>query len=228
MSHPLRSRHSPPAKETDVSPASLHLYTDSSPNGFKITIALEELGIPYVLHHVRIDAGEHRHPDFLRLHPHGRIPVLVDEATGITVFESAAILLYLAEQSGRMLPHAPRARWEAVTWLMFHAASVGPILGQRVHVEMFADAPYAPAIERYRRLSGEFFATLDQRLTDRPWLAGEEYSIADIAGYGWSHIAQLIGFDFSAYPHLSAWHLRMSQRPAVQRGVELPEPATGP
>jgi len=111
---------------------------------------------------------------------------------------------------------------------MFHAASVGPILGQRVHVEMFADAPYAPAIERYRRLSGEFFATLGQRLTDRPWLAGEAYSIADIAGYGWSHIARLIGFDFSAYPHVSAWHLRMSQRPAVQRGVQLPAPATGP
>jgi len=211
-----------------VSPVSLHLYTDSSPNGFKITIALEELGLPYVLHHVRIEEGEHRHPDFLQRHPHGRIPVLVDEATGITVFESAAILLYLAEQSGRLLPDAPRARWEAITWLMFHSASVGPILGQRVHFEMFADAPYAPAIERYRRLSAEFFATLDQRLTGRSWLAGEAYSIADIAGYGWTHIARLIGFDFSAYPHVSAWHLRMSQRPAVQRGVQLPEPATGP
>lgn len=211
-----------------MSSASLHLYTDSSPNGFKITIALEELGLPYKLHHVRIAEGEHRHPDFLRLHPHARIPVLVDEATGITVFESAAILLYLASKTGRLLPEAAGARWEAITWLMFHSASVGPILGQRVHFEMFAETTHVPAIERYRRLSAEFFATLDQRLADRPWLAGEAYSIADIAGYGWTHIATLIDFDFSAYPHLSAWHTRMSQRPAVQRGVQLPEPATGP
>lgn len=211
-----------------MSPALLHLYTDSSPNGFKITIALEELGLPYVLHHVRIDDGAHRHPDFLKLHPHGRIPVLVDAARGITVFESAAILLYLADRTGKLLPTAGVARWDAITWLMFHSASVGPILGQRVHAEMFADTPHSPSIARYRRLSTEFFATLDQRLADRPWLAGEEYSIADIAGYGWMHIARLIGFDFSAYPRLSAWHLRMSQRPAVQRGVQLPEPATGP
>ncbi|MEK0267787.1 glutathione S-transferase family protein [Stenotrophomonas rhizophila] len=211
-----------------MSSASLHLYTDSSPNGFKITIALEELGLPYQLHHVRIAEDEHRQPHFLRLHPHARIPVLVDEAAGITVFESAAILLYLASKTGRLLPEAAGARWEAITWLMFHSASVGPILGQRVHFEMFAKGRYAPAIERYRRLSAEFFATLDQRLADRPWLAGEAYSIADIAGYGWTYIATLIDFDFSTYPHLSAWHARMSQRPAVQRGVLLPEPATGP
>jgi glutathione S-transferase len=211
-----------------VSPASLHLYTDSSPNGFKITIALEELGIPYVLHHVRVDAGEHRHPDHLQRHPHGRIPVLVDEAAGITVFESAAILLYLAERSGRLLPQAQPARWEAITWLMFQSASVGPILGQRVHFEMFDAQPNPAAIARYRTLSAAFFATLDQRLAGNVWMAGETYSIADIAGYGWTHIARIIDIDFSAYPHLSAWHDRMSQRPAVQRGVQLPEPATGP
>lgn len=209
-------------------PPSLHLYTDSSPNGFKITIALEELGLPYVLHHVRIDDGAHRHPDFLALHPHGRIPVLVDQASGITVFESAAILLYLADKTGLLLPDAAGARWEAITWLMFHSASVGPILGQRVHAELFAEQAHAPAIERYRRLTAEFFATLDTRLADRPWLAGDTYSLADIAGYGWLHIARVIQFDFAGYPHLSAWYARMSQRPAVQRGVQLPEPATGP
>lgn len=204
----------------------LHLYTDSSPNGFKISIALEELGLPYQVHHVRIANGDHQQPTFLKLHPHARIPVLVDESTGITVFESAAILLYLADKTGRLLPQQPATRWEAITWLMFHAASVGPILGQRVHFEMFSEAPLPVAIERYRRLSNEFFATLDERLADQPWLAGDEYSIADIAGFGWTHIARIIDMDFSAYPHLSDWHVRVAQRPAVQRGVLIPEPAT--
>ena len=103
----------------------LTLYTDSSPNGFKATIALEELGLPYTLKHVHINQGEHRQPDFLRLNPHGRIPVLTDDETGITLFESAAILLYLAEKTGRLLPAEPRARWQATQWLIFHAASVG-------------------------------------------------------------------------------------------------------
>ncbi|MEN5206544.1 glutathione S-transferase family protein [Stenotrophomonas terrae] len=211
-----------------MSNPSLRLYTDSSPNGFKISIALEELSVPYQVHHVRIADGEHQQAAFLKLHPHARIPVLVDTSAGITLFESAAILLYLAERSGRLLPQAPAPRWEAISWLMFHSASVGPILGQRVHFEMFADTPLPAAIERYRRLSNEFFATLDQRLADRPWLAGEEYSIADIAGFGWTHIANVIDMDFSHYPHLSEWHARIARRPAVQRGVLIPEPATGP
>lgn len=204
-----------------------HLYTDSSPNGFKISIALEELSLPYHLHHVRIDNGEHQHADHLKLHPHARIPVLVDEAAGVTIFESAAILLYLAESSGRLLPREAAARWEAITWLMFHSASVGPILGQRVHFELFAETASPAAIERYRQLSNDFFATLDERLNNRSWLAGDEFSIADIAGFGWTHIARIVDIDFSAYPNLSTWHQRVAQRPAVQRGVLIPEAATG-
>lgn len=206
----------------------LHLYTDSSPNGFKITIALEELAMPYLLHHVRIDQGAHRHPDFLALNPHGRIPVLHDADTGITLFESAAILLYLADKTGRLLPADPAARWEAITWLMFHSASMGPLLGQRVHAECFAKDRHDAAIQRYRRLSEDTFAVLDARLAAREWLAGEQFSIADIATFGWMHIARIVEFDFSQYAHLSAWHLRASLRPAVQRGIALPQPATGP
>jgi len=206
----------------------LHLYTDSSPNGFKISIALEELGLPYRLHHVRIDQGEHRQPAFLKLNPHGRIPALVDHDTGVTLFESAAILLYLAEKSGRLLPPEPGPRWDAIVWLMFHSASMGPVLGQRVHFECFTGEPNPAAIERYRELSEAAFATLDGRLTDRPWLAGEVFSIADIATFGWTHIAGIAGFDFSHYPHLSAWHQRTARRPAVQRGISLPHPATRP
>ena len=203
------------------------LYTDSSPNGFKITIALEELELPYALRHVRIDQGENTRPEFLRLNPHGRIPVLVDDSTGITLFESAAILLYLADMTGRLLPSAPHKRWEAIQWLMFHAASVGPIIGQRVHFELFTAEQNPPAIARYRCLMNEAFDTLDSRLAVHPYLAGEEYSIADIAQFGWTHIVRIIHFDFSAHAHLSAWHERVAARPAVQRGIVLPAPATG-
>ncbi|MFY9962315.1 glutathione S-transferase family protein [Pseudomonas sp.] len=205
----------------------LILYTDSSPNGFKITIALEELGLPYVLKHVRIEQGEHRHPDFLKLNPHGRIPVLVDEDTGVTLFESAAILMYLAEKTGRLLPDNLVMRWSAITWLMFHASSMGPLLGQRVQYEIF-DTSHSDVGERFRRLTEEAFTTLDNHLKDNFWLAGPEYSIADIATFGWMHIAHIINFDFSRFSRLNAWHDRVSQRPAVQRGINLPQPATGP
>lgn len=206
----------------------LILYTDSSPNGFKITIALEELGLPYSLRHVHIDQGEHREPEFLQLNPHGRIPVLVDEGPGITLFESAAILLYLAEKTGRLLPSDPAMRWSAIKWLMFHASSMGPLLGQRVHYELFESTPNEAVIQRHRRLTEAAFATLDNQLQDNLWLAGPEYSIADIATFGWMHIARIIDFDFNDFSHLSAWFDRVSQRPAVQRGISLPQPATGP
>lgn len=204
----------------------LHLYSDSSPNGFKATIALEELALPYRLHHVRIDNGEHRLPDFLALNPHGRIPVLTDSETGIALFESAAILLYLAEKTGKLLPTQPQARWEAIKWLQFHASSVGPMLGQRVHFELFAPEPIPSAIDRYRGLTEDSFAVLDLVLADRAYFAGDDYSIADIAHFAWLHIANIIGFNFDRHRHLSAWHDRVAQRPAVLRGITLPAPAT--
>ncbi|ASC65613.1 glutathione S-transferase [Achromobacter denitrificans] len=204
----------------------IDLYTDSSPNGFKATIALEELALPYRLHHVRIDAGEHRRPEFLALNPHGRIPVIADDETGITLFESAAILLYLAEKTGSLLPARTQERWEAIKWLQFHASSVGPIIGQRVHFERFATARDPAAIERYRRLTEDAFTVLDRRLAEHPYLAGDDYSIADIAHFGWTHIARIIDFDFSRHRHLSDWHERVAARPAVSKGITLPAPAT--
>lgn len=206
----------------------IDLYTDSSPNGFKVTIALEELGLPYRLHHVRIDRGEHRLPAFLALNPHGRIPVIVDNETGITLFESAAILLYLAEKSGQLLPAGLAARWETIKWLQFHSSSVGPVIGQRVYFELFAEEKNPIAIERYRQLTNDSFAVLDNQLANgHLWLAGEDYSIADIAQFGWTHIAQIIDFDFSQHRYLSAWYQRVAQRPAVRKGITLPAPATG-
>ena len=205
----------------------MELYTDSSPNGFKATIALAELGLPYRLRHVRIEQGEHRLPAFLALNPHGRIPVLVDLDTGIAVFESAAILLYLAEKTGRLLPAQPQQRWAAITWLAFHAASMGPMLGQRVHFEIAQGGANAAATAHFRQLSEAALATMDGRLAGNAYLAGDEYSIADIASFGWLHIAQLVGFDFSAWPHLGAWYARVAARPAVQLGITIPAPATG-
>ncbi|MFK0275327.1 glutathione S-transferase family protein [Ensifer sp. NPDC090286] len=206
----------------------IDLHTESSPNGFKATIALEELALPYRLHHVNIDKGEHRRPEFLSLNPHGRIPAIVDRETGIILFESAAILLYLAEKTGRLLPKEQRARWEAIKWLQFHASSMGPILGQRVHFEIFADEKIPAAIDRYRRLTDDAFAVLDGQLAGNRWLAGEDYSIADIATFGWTHIAAICGFTFTQHRNLTRWHEQVSARPAVARGILLPAPATGP
>ncbi|HEY9273039.1 glutathione S-transferase family protein [Achromobacter sp.] len=205
----------------------LNLYTDSSPNGYKATIALEELELPYRLHHVRIAQGEHRQPGFLALNPHGRIPVLTDDETGVVLFESAAILLYLAEKSGKLLPADTQGRWEAIKWLQFHSSSVGPIIGQRVNFEVFDKARNPAALERYQRLTEDAFAVLDRRLSGHSYLAGDTYSIADIAHFGWSHIARIIDFDFSHHRHLSAWHERVAARPAVAKGITLPAPATG-
>lgn len=205
----------------------LQLYTDSSPNGFKITIALEELALPYRLHHVRIEEGEHQRSEFLALNPHGRIPVLRDDEHGIVLFESAAILLYLAEKTGKLLPMLLTPRWEAIKWLQYHASSVGPIIGQRVHFELFDDPKQPASVERYQRLTHNAFSVLDQHLAHNNYFAGDQYSIADIAHFGWTHIARIIDFDFSHFVHLSAWHEHIASRPAVQKGITLPAPATG-
>ena len=205
----------------------LTLYTDSSPNGFKATIALEELGLPYTLKHVHINQGEHRQPDFLRLNPHGRIPVLTDDETGITLFESAAILLYLAENRP---PAARRTARPLANHAMAHLPRrqrrpadrpTRPLRNlrrpQRPHRHRTLPPPHARSLRNAGPAPGQ-----------RPALfAGDEYSIADIAHFGWTHIARLIGFDFDAYPHLSDWHERIALRPAVQRGIMLPEPAIG-
>lgn len=205
----------------------MELYTDSSPNGFKATIALAELDLPYRLRHVRIEQGEHRLPAFLPLNPHGRIPVLVDHETGITVFESAAILLYLAEKTGRLLPKAPAQRWAAIIWLQFHAASMGPMLGQRVHFEIAGGGANAAATAHFRQLCDAALATMDGRLADNVYLAGDGYSIADIASFGWLHIARIVGFELDDWPHVAAWYARVAARPAVQLGISIPSPATG-
>ena len=205
----------------------IDLYTTSSPNGFKATIALEELALPYTVHHIKIASGDNRQSAFLSLNPYGRIPVIVDRDTNITLFESAAILLYLAEKTGHLLPSDIKGRWAAIQWLQFHSCSMGPILGQRVHFET-SGAKVPIAIERYRRLSEEAFAILDARLAKAQFLAGDEYSIADIATFAWVHVAGLCDFAMDPYKSLALWCARLRARPAVQKGIAIPELATGP
>lgn len=205
----------------------LHLYTDASPNGFKATIALEELGLPYELHHVRLSAGENQTAEFLALNPHGRIPVLADDESGVVLFESAAILLYLADKSGQLIPAEPASRWSVIVWLAFASSTIGPAFGSRVQFELFeAEKLHAP-IQRFRKLTRDAVDVLDRRLATSKFIAGPDFSVADIAIFGWLHIAQIVGFDFSAFAHLARWHKTVAARPAVQRGILLPEPATG-
>jgi GST-like protein len=126
------------------------------------------------------------------------------------------------------LPKETKLRWEAIKWLQFHASSMGPILGQRVHFEMFATEKTPSIIERYRQLTEDTFAVMNRHLESNLWLAGKDYSIADIATFGWTHIALICGFTISHHPHLARWHQQVADRPAVQRGISLPVPATGP
>jgi glutathione S-transferase len=126
------------------------------------------------------------------------------------------------------LPQSLQERWQALQWLQFHAASMGPVFGQRVHFEIFAEKKLPEAIARYQKLTDDIYPVLDQRLREADYFAGSDYSIADITAFGWTHIAQICGFNFDQYAHLTAWHQRITDRPAVQRGIALPAPATGP
>ncbi|MBW7862055.1 MAG: glutathione S-transferase N-terminal domain-containing protein [Rhodocyclaceae bacterium] len=204
----------------------IELHTWSTPNGRKISIALEELGLPYTVHAVDITRGEQHDPAFVALNPNAKIPVLVDEEgpgnEPITIIESGAILMYLAGKTGRLLPVDLRQRLEAIQWLMFQMGSVGPMLGQVHHFLRFAPELIPYAIERYSKEATRIYGVLDTRLADREWLAGPEYSIADIATYPWLARHDWQGIDLKRFPSVLRWFEAMSARPAVQRGMEVP------
>lgn len=203
----------------------IELHTWSTPNGRKISIALEELGLPYTVHAVDITRGEQHDPAFVALNPNAKIPVLVDEEgpgnEPITIIESGAILMYLAGKTGRLLPVDLRQRLEAIQWLMFQMGSVGPMLGQVHHFLRFAPELIPYAIERYSKEATRIYGVLDTRLADREWLAGPEYSIADIATYPWLARHDWQGIDLKRFPSVLRWFEAMSARPAVQRGMEV-------
>jgi GSH-dependent disulfide-bond oxidoreductase len=204
----------------------IELYTWRTPNGFKISIALEELGLLYEVHPVRIGAGEQFKPAFLAISPNNKIPAIVDtEGPGnrrLSVFESGAILMYLAEKTGRLLPKDPAGRTAAIEWVMFQMASIGPMLGQAHHFRAYAPEKIPYAIDRYTNEARRLYGVLDRRLGQVECLAGE-YSIADIATYPWLRAPDRQGVELSEYPHVARWRDAVAARPAVVRGLAVPK-----
>lgn len=202
----------------------IDLYTASTPNGWKASIALEELGLPYRVHRIDLGKKEQKSPEYLRLNPNGRIPTIVDrDADDFAVFESGAILLYLAEKTGRLLPSDVKGRSTVIQWLMFQIGGLGPMQGQaNVFFRYFPDKLPA-VIQRYQHETLRLYQILDKRLADHEFLAGD-YSIADIAHWTWVRIHDWAGVGVDDLPHLRRWIDTLAQRPACQRGVAIPEP----
>jgi len=203
----------------------IDLYSWATPNGHKVHIMLEETGIPYRVHGVNIRTGEQFAPEFLRISPNNRIPAIVDPdgpaGRPLSLFESGAILVYLAGKSGKLLPQDLNDRYTALQWLMWQMGGVGPMFGQANHFRAYAVEKIAYAIERYTNEANRLTGVLDRRLAETRFLAGDEYSIADIAVFPWMRNPERRGIDMNAYPNAKRWFDEISARPAVQRGVKV-------
>ena len=201
------------------------LYSWATPNGHKVHIMLEECGLPYEVVPINIGAGDQFKPDFLAISPNNKIPALVDpegpDGEPISLFESGAILVYLAAKTGRFLPQGDRARYEVLQWLMFQMGGVGPMLGQAHHFRLYAPEKLPYAIDRYSNEAKRLYQVIDKRLAASPWLGGAEYSIADIATFPWLRSWEKQGIVLEDYPHLKRWFDTIAARPAVQRGVQV-------
>jgi GST-like protein len=205
----------------------IDLHFAATPNGWKITIMLEECGLPYAIKSVNIGAGEQFRPEFLAISPNNRIPAIVDHdppggGAPVSVFETGAILLYLAEKTGRFLPTDLRARMRTIEWLMWQMAGLGPMLGQNGHFRLYAPEKLPYAIDRYGREADRLYGVLDRQLAHTgAYVAGDDYSIADIACFPWiiTHKAQ--GIDMSQFPHVARWFADIRQRPAVIAGTAV-------
>lgn len=200
----------------------IDLYTAATPNGHKVSIALEELALPYEAHRIDLRAGEQRSPEFVRLNPNAKIPVIVDRDEGdLTVFESGAILVYLAEKAGALLPTERAARSQVMQWLMFQMGGLGPMMGQANVFSRYAPERIEYAIGRYQRECRRLFQVLDGQLAEHEYLAGD-YSIADIANFCWARTHAWSGIDVSGLAHLQRWLEAIAARPAVVRGRAVP------
>ncbi|MDQ0392904.1 glutathione S-transferase family protein [Labrys monachus] len=217
-------------------PDRLQLYSFPTPNGVKVSIALEEIGLPYEPHRVDIGKNESWTPEFLSLNPNGKIPAIIDpDGPGgkpLGLFESGAILLYLAEKTGKLMPADPAGRYETIQWVFFQMAAIGPMFGQVGFFYKFAgkDIEDKRPLQRYRDESKRLLGVIETRLDGREWIMGDEYTIADISMLGW--VRNLIGFygardlvEFDRLKHVPAWLERGLARPAVQRGLDIPKPA---
>jgi GST-like protein len=200
----------------------IDLYTWTTPNGRKISIALEELDLPYEAHAVDIGKDEQFKPEFLSISPNNRIPAIVDRDNGLSLMESGAILIYLADKTGNLLPKSSEARYRVLEWLMWQMGGIGPMLGQAHHFLKYnpGKAPYAE--ERYHKEAQRLYGVLDKRLQGRDFVAGE-YSIADIAIWPWISRFEWQQIDMQRYPNVKRWYETIAARPAVQRGYSVPK-----
>jgi GSH-dependent disulfide-bond oxidoreductase len=203
----------------------IEVYSWPTPNGHKVHIMLEECGLPYRVIPVDIGAGAQFEPDFLNISPNNKIPAIIDpqgpDGAPMSLFESGAILLYLAGKTGQLLPADTRGRYETLEWLMFQMASVGPMLGQAHHFRIYAPQPIEYAIKRYTNEAKRLYGVINKRLAMSTYIAGKQYSIADIAIFPWLRSWKNQGVEMSEYPHLKGWFDEIAARPAVRRGVEV-------
>jgi GST-like protein len=207
----------------------IDVYSWATPNGHKVHIMLEECGLQlgrdWRVHPINIGAGDQFQPHFLRISPNNKIPALVDsegpDGQPISLFESGAILLYLAAKTGKFLPKTDRAKYEVLQWLMFQMGGVGPMLGQAHHFRIYAPEKIEYAVNRYTNEAKRLYGVMDKQLATHRYIAGDEYTIADIAIYPWLRSWQNQGIDWADYPRLKQWFDAIGERPAVQRGVQV-------
>jgi GSH-dependent disulfide-bond oxidoreductase len=203
----------------------IELFTAATPNGWKISIALEELGLPYTVRPISLGTLEQKEEWFLKINPNGRIPAIIDHANGdFAVFESGAILIYLAEKTGKLLPTEPKARSRVLQWLMFQMGGVGPMMGQANVFFRYAPEKIQYAIDRYQRESRRLFEVMERQLKDSTYIAGEEYTIADIALHSWVAGHEWSGVGIDGLPSLERWLALVGTRPAVVKGRAVPPP----
>jgi GST-like protein len=200
----------------------IDLYTAATPNGRKVSIVLEEMELPYELQVIDLGAGDQKQPEYLRLNPNGRIPTIVDrDNDDFAVFESGAILWYLAEKTGQLLPQNPKSRSEVLQWLMFQMGGIGPMQGQANVFRNYFPERIAAVTQRYQNETRRLYEVLDTRLAGREFLV-DDYSIADIANFAWVRSYEWAGVEITGLDNLPGWLERITQRPAVQRGLNVP------
>jgi GST-like protein len=208
-----------------ISKPDILLYTAPTPNGWKASVMLEELGIPYEISALNLAGREQKQLSYLNINPNGRIPAIVDRANGdFAVFESGAILIYLARKYGKFLPSDPNGESRVLQWLMFQMSGVGPMMGQANVFYRYIPEKIPVAIQRYQSECRRLFEVLDRQLQGRDFIC-DEYSIADIANWCWIRIHEWAGIDITGLDDLLAWEVRMAARPASTRGVDVPEPS---
>ncbi|MFC7048079.1 glutathione S-transferase family protein [Emcibacter nanhaiensis] len=200
----------------------IDLYTAATPNGYKISIALEELGLPYTVHKLDFNRNEQKSPDYLKINPNGRVPAIIDRGNDdLTIFESGAILLYLAEKTGKLIPADTKGRYDVIQWLMFQMGGIGPMQGQANVFFRYFPEKIQPAIDRYQKEVLRLYGVLEGQLEGKDYICGE-LSIADIATWPWVRGYAWAGLEIDDFPNLKAWLHRLEERPSFAKGVTIP------